>query len=638
VAKKKEYNADSIVRLKGLEGVRVRPTMYIGDVDDRGLLHLVKEIIGNCIDEAMSGHGDIIAIKVDKKGMVTVFDQGRGIPTGPHKSDKKVDTLTIIATELHSGGKLKDTAENYSAGATIGTHGVGLAVVNALSTQMTIWTKSSGKWQQQEFSKGLPVSGVEKASKVPSFNKKPWSHGTIVQFQPDLSVFAKGAKLNLKDIYQWLSQLSWFVYGPKASKKDTHGTPITYSLDLNGKLFMIKRKSLEDYAFYTAKNKLKAAPLLPKLTPFVYSSKGCDVLYYPTESDASVLYAAVSAVETMAGGTHVTEFRKIFTGVLNRLRTKRQEFTIDDFLVGSITVCNVKMTDAAFAGQSKERLTSKIENQFVGLEEALLKWFKANKKAMAVLFARAVELNSMSNNAALNKKLAAALKTKKGGKLLMPTGLIGSTTKNRDEREMFILEGASAGGTAKKASDRKYQEIMLLRGKILNVVKGFEKMTDSKVIVDVLKAVGFDPKVDFAKSRRVGKVYLLTDPDPDGSHISCLLMGLLYTVVPSLFNEGRMYDVDAPLYSYNDVKIRAYGSSLAELKTKVGKGFNIDRVVRMKGWGEAEPIQLNELAFNPKTRKVVQISTAKAAESKKAMMAILGEGSEFRKDLLGLSV
>jgi DNA gyrase/topoisomerase IV subunit B len=133
-------------------------------------------------------------------------------------------------------------------------------------------------------------------------------------------------------------------------------------------------------------------------------------------------------------------------------------------------------------------------------------------------------------------------------------------------------------------------------------------------------------------------VYLLTDPDPDGSHISCLLMGLLYTVVPSLFNEGRMYDVDAPLYSYNDVKIRAYGSSLAELKTKVGKGFNIDRVVRMKGWGEAEPIQLNELAFNPKTRKVVQISTAKAAESKKAMMAILGEGSEFRKDLLGLSV
>lgn len=982
MSKKQKYNADSIVRLKGLEGVRLRAGMYIGDTDERGLLHLVKEIIGNSIDEAMSGHGDDIAIDLHKDGSVTVFDQGRGIPTGPHKSDKKTDTLTIIATELHSGGKLKDTEKNYSAGATIGcfvggtkikllsgrsvridrlakafeetgkkrwvyafnkdsglsfvprqaygvfatrlateltevvlsngrrvlctpdhpfmlwdgtyveaaklkrntslravhfkvdvdgylthsgphrlhrkkkvkqhmhrvnrtvakatgldidgkdvahknankkdnrpenlipldradhwwhdrvlhgknanwthkskedrkrsrkamerlnrqvedlqeqaqlgryaqiaarayrdygvvnedtynasrpwcgpkfnkalaalgsernvlragkayyrrygkngktnngglgldyklqseydnspavninnhsvvsirtfktkkpiqvygmsvevdhnymldagvfvknTHGVGLAVVNALSTELVVYTKSSGKWQQQSFSKGVPTSKVVPSKSVPKFNNAKWPHGTIVHFKPDLSVFAKGSKLKAQTVYNWLSQLSWFVYGPKRSKKDEVGTAISYRINIDGKIVPIKRTSLSEYALHATK-KIKAEPLLKKLEPFVFSSKGCDVVYFPNTSDRTTLYAAVSAVETTAGGTHVTEMRKIFTDVMNIMRSKRQEFTIDDFLVGSVVVCNVKMTDAAFAGQSKERLTSKLTNQFDGLKEALLKWCKANRNSIQILLKRAVELNSLNISAALSKKLASALKTKKGGKNLLPMGLITCTTKNRDEREMFIVEGESAGGTTTRASDRRYQEIMLLRGKLLNVVKSSEKMTNSQVIVDVLKAVGYDPKIDYNKSRRVGKVYLLTDPDPDGSHISCLLMGLLYSVVPKLFDEGRVYDVLAPLYSYNDVKVRAYGSSLKHLKEVVGKGFNKDRVVRLKGWGEAEPSDLYEMAFNPKTRKVVQISTAQAAESKKAMMAILGEGSEFRKTLLGLSV
>lgn len=631
----KSYNANSITRLKGLEGVRIRPGVYVGDTDHRGYLHLVKEIFGNSIDEATNGYGDTIAIDITKDGEVTVFDTGRGIPTGPHKSDKTMDTLEILLTELHTGGKLKDTEKNYQTA--IGSNGMGLAVVNALSTSMTVWTKLSGKWQCQSYSKGKPTSKVIAAKSVPSFNGKKWPHGTIVRFKPDSSIFEKGSKLKLADVRQWIENLSWFVFGPKKSKKDISGSPITIHMNLGGKSITIRRKSLADYASHVMKKKGMPALELPRLKPFVFSSKTCDVTYYPTAATESHLYSSVNSVETISGGTHVTALRKALTDTLAKFKKKRDTFSLDDFLLGSVLCCNVKMINTQFNSQSKEQLKSKIENQFEGLDKALEHWFRANKKSIIALMQRANELSSLNTNAALNRKLASALKVKKNGKNLLPAKLVGCTTKNRDERELFIVEGDSANGTGRKASDRRFQEILPLRGKIMNVVKDKNgKDIKSEAILDILKTIGWSPKTDFTKSRRVGKVYFLTDPDPDGSHISTLLAGLLYSVVPQIFIEGRVYNVEAPLYSGKTSNGTVYGSSVSDLVAKAGKSLKQNSVVRMKGWGEANSEDLKDIAFDLDKRKVKLISTEDASASRKAMFDMLGENAEARRTILGI--
>lgn len=973
-----KYNADSITRVKGLGGIRLRPGMYVGDTDYRGLVHLVKEIVGNSIDEALNGYGRRIAISLDKSGTVTVFDEGRGIPTGPHKSDPKLDTLTIICTELHSGGKLKDAAKNYTAGAigcfvgatkiklldgrsvridrlakafektgkknwvyafnkesglsfvprkaygvfatrkatrltevvlsngekvlctpdhpfmtwdgsyiqaaklkpgqslravhfaidadgylthsgpkrlpskpvkqhmyrvnrtvaqAIGmdidgldvahknarkkdnrpenlepmerkdhwwhdrevhgknsnwtektkkdrrrsrdamtrlneqvedlqeqaqlgryaqiaarayrdygvvtedtynasrpwcgpkfdlavvalgsernvlragkaylrqygnegktsngglgldyklqseyerspsynannhsvvsvrsfdtkkpvkvygmsvevdhnymldagvfvknTHGVGMAVVNALSTHMQVWSSSSGKWKTQTFSKGEAKSPVTNAGTIPKFAGKKWKSGTIVQFTPDLSIFEKGSKLQAEHVVSWLRNLSWFVYGPKKSKNDISGTPIRFEVDA-GKLISIQRNSLAEYGPYVAKKK-KLEPLVDKLKPFVFSSTGCDVLLYPTTGDQPMMYSSVSSVETMSGGTHVIALRKVLSECITSLKKKRQEFSLDDFLTGMVIVCNVKLVEASFAGQSKERLTTKVEDKFNGLKEAFLEWARRNKSSIQTLFDRAAELGKLSVSAALNRKLAASLKTKRNGKSLLPTKLLQSMTKNRDERDLFLVEGESAAGTAQLARDAKYQEVLPLRGKILNVVKDGKGIGQSQVIIDILQTIGYDVKKPITQTRRVGRLFLLTDPDPDGSHISALLMGLLYSVVPDFFREGRVFDIAAPLYCYTTSKGKVYGNTLEDVQKQVGKGFDPRFVVRMKGWGEANPDELEEIAFNSKTRKVFRISTENAEASKKALLEMLGEGAEMRRKLLGLA-
>jgi DNA gyrase subunit B len=631
----KKYNADSITWLKGLEGVRKRPGMYIGGTDSEGLLHLVKEVVGNSIDEATNGHCDMIGIAYDGD-YVTVYDTGRGIPTGPHRMDKKRDTLTIIMTELHSGGKLQNTGDNYSTA--IGTNGIGLAAVNALSIKMEVYTKHSGSWQMQSYSKGVPTSEVINTTKVPSFQGKKWTQGTVVRFKPDISVFEKGSKLNGKAIYEWVSKLSWFVSGPKKNKTDESGTPITFKFSLKGKDVEISRKGLSQYAKYTAAKVLKSEPLIENLKPFVFSGKGVDVVLYPTQSATTSLYASVNSVETKGGGTHVVALRKIISESFAKVSKKNAKYSLDELLAGMVLCCNVRMINTQYDSQSKYRLTSKITDQFDGLEAALTSWCKKNKSKVLQMIARATELSAQSIDAALLRKLTAAVKTKKGGKSTLPTELIASTgCKNRDERELFFVEGQSAGGSAKKASSRRFQEILLLRGKVLNVLKAkTERMSDSRMVVAILKSIGFDPKVEYSKSRRIGSVFLLTDPDPDGAHISCLLMGLLYTVVPDLFKEGRVFNVVAPLYVYTSATKKLFGSSLKEITQKVGKGFDSKNLTRLKGWGEAQPNELSTFAFDRKTRVVERISVANAKESYNTLQQMLGQGVEFRRTLLGL--
>lgn len=886
----KKYNADSITWLKGLEGVRARPGVYIGGNDSEGMLHCVKEVVGNSIDEATNGHCDTIGISYDNE-YITVFDTGRGIPTGKHKMDKKRDTLTIIMTELHSGGKLKNTEANYTTaigcfvGATkikmlngksvridkltesfektgkkrwvyafnkeskqsfvprkaygvyatrmaseltevildnqqrvlctpdhpfmlwdgkykeaaklkVGqslravhfiedsdgylthsgltklstnakqhmyrvnrtvakgmgwniegkevshknakkqdnrptnlqvfdtkehwwydhdtheknkdftvksksfkrkaskrmhslnaqiedmqeraqegrysqiaarayrdygvvnegtytacrswcgpkwdkaiavfgsernllraakayirqygkdgrsnngglglnyklqseyekspadninnhkvvsirtfdtkkpiqvygmsveydhnylldagvfvknTNGIGLAAVNALSVKMEVFTKHSGSWQMQSYAKGVPTSEVVKVAKVPSFQGKKWPEGTIVRFKPDTSVFEKGSKLKAKDIHEWVSRLSWFVSGPKKKKTDEAGTPISFKFDFNGKHFEIKRKGLAQYATYTAAKVLKSEPLVENLKPFVFVGKGVDVVLYPTKGATTSLYASVNSVETKGGGTHVLALRKVLTDAFASVSTRKHKYSIDDLMAGMVLCCNVRMINTQYDSQSKYRLTSKIVDQFDGLQAALTAWCKKNKSKVLLMLERATALSSQSIDAALMRKLTAALKTKKGGKSMLPPELIVSTgCKNRDDREIFFVEGQSAGGSAQKASSRRFQEILLLRGKVLNVLKAkSERMSDSRIIVAILKSLGFDPKQDYSKTRRIGSVFLLTDPDPDGPLQASTKVHLLDGSNPTIKEVHKRFENGEEMY------------------------------------------------------------------------------------------
>lgn len=644
--KKPNYNADSIDWYQGLEAIRQRTSLYVSDLDDRGVGALAKEIISNAMDEANNGHAKTVTVIFGKDGSVTVSDDGRGIPIGKHKKDPKRDVLHILLTETHSGGKMRDDGDSYEEA--VGTYGVGLAVVTALSEYVDVFTFHDKKsWHTLRLENGDPASSNGKPKKLaaaPAVAKECGvKKGTIVRFKPDLKFFDKKAALPVQALIEWIGGSALFCPATIIVHKPNNAV-VKFEPRTLGEQVGIVRESLKGEPMTVGDDE----PI--EIPAFEFSHVGKSVkgrvrgaIVWSSLTDAH-LSSYVSGAATVDGGTHVKGFESALKTAFEAHRKRGDTWNLASLMSGMVGILNTSVPNVRFNGQAKTKLTSPQATKLV--EEALLEsgkaslvaWLKANKKAARAILDRANSLAALTQSFIANKKLAAAVNTTGRGKVNMPKLLKESTTKNDAERELYIVEGKSAAGGAIEARDPRYQEILALTGKPENVwrSKAGEAMSSTNPrIIDVLKSIGYNPK--FPGKFRIGKVIILTDADSDGQHISALLLGILQKIAPELFTQGCIFRVDDSLFIYRTETQTYRAKSLKELQALVPGKFNSDKVTRLKGLGEVPAEILKEMALNPATRVLIPITGVASTGGLADLVGMLGDDVAARKKLLNIS-
>ncbi len=631
----KEYSAKNINVLKGLEAVRKRPAMYIGDVGPRGLHHLVNEVVDNSIDEALAGYNDKIIIVINKDGSVTVEDFGRGIPVDIHPVEK-VSALQVVMTVLHAGGKFDKNSYKVSGG----LHGVGVSVVNALSEWMKVEVKRDGKKYRQEYRRGIPVTEVEEIGKV-----KKDETGTKITFMPDGEIFTT-TKFKFETLAERMRELAYLNKTVTIVIKDEiEGDEATYHFK-GGIIEFVKylNESRETYhkVIYIEGEKDDT----PVEVAFQYSS-----------AYSENVFSYVNNINTHEGGTHLSGFRTALTRTLNSYAAKNNlikdskkiTLTGDDFREGLTAVISVKVFEPQFEGQTKTKLgnseVKSIVESIVG--EKLGEYLEENPsvgKKIIEKCTRAAEARLAARKARDLVRRKNALDT-----LHLPGKLADCSISDPEHTEIYIVEGDSAGGSAKQGRDRRFQAILPLKGKILNVEKAkFNKILENNEIKAIISAIGAGIGNDFdAEKARYGKVIIMTDADVDGSHIRTLLLTFFYRYMKSLITTGRIYIAQPPLYKIKKGKTIFYAfdddertSVINQLKKDKGlqiaedgtpKGVNIQRY---KGLGEMNPEQLWETTMNPETRTVLQVNLESAAAADKIFETLMGDDVEPRRNFI----
>lgn len=637
--KKREYDTHSIRVLEGPEKIRDNASMYIGEMDHNGLLHQIKEIVGNSLDEAFNGHGDTILVSLKNNGEIIVVDEGRGIPVGPHPKHKGKDTLTLLCTELHSGGKFdnEDGDNAYTSG--VGVHGLGLGVVNATSSNFDVWSWRNRTWNHQAFEEGNPVK--DKPIKVKSLPKEIMNNlsivkrGTVIRFTPDYSIFDKGSKLKPEHLLEWLEDLSYF------------GEGITFKVYIEGQkpMTVSRENGLQDWFTHCCED----ANLEPLSKPLIHHSEHLDVMLgWVNGSSTEDITTMVSTMRTLEGGTHALALNAVLSEAFGKYKTAKQVYDNRFIRAGLIAVVNVKMRRPKFASQNKVKLVSPEGKEFVRYEllsddvHVLYNWMNKNKKVVKQVIERAIELTVLHGKHSADAALVSELKTESRGKVSLPKELKISTTKNDSERELFVVEGDSASGSGVAARDKRTQEILPLSGKIPNVFKDAKKALQNERVINLLKSIGYNPKNP--DEFRVGKVIILVDPDDDGAHIQALLLSLFQKVTPELLEQGKVFVVDSSLFVYRlaggDMIL---GSDMRELRIKffhqfpTGKFDSERNVTRIKGWGEVDADILAGMAFDPEKRKLIEVGFDIEDDSQAMnVISLMGDNTEARRMLLGL--
>lgn len=619
----KKYDEKSIQIFEGLEGVRKKPGMYVGSPDAAGMRQCVKEITDNAIDEALAGRNNFVGISFDGD-TITVWDKGAGIPVGKHEKTNR-STLIEVFARLHAGGKMsaKDTA--YSA--STGTHGVGSACTNALSEFFNVTTFRDKNWWQVKFKKGKVLTEKPLKVKAPKLpNGKKAEKGTVVEFKLDTTCFNKGAVLKPKLIMQAFEIQAYLQPNVKFQ-------------------FIDKSKGIKKLFYqpdgYKALMKKKAEQLSAELMgkPFIYASKNLNIVVQWSDYTEEAISSYVNGSPTIEHGTHVAGFFGALNEALKPYKGKRADFTPADLRAGLIGVVNYKMASPMFDSQTKEKLKSQgaeddVKNQaIIGLTE----YFKNNKTFARELCSRATEMKKSRAQFTANKKLAAQLTSKKHRSSL-PKKLTTCLTKDPNKRELFLVEGDSAGGTSKVCRDPQFQEILPLRGKIINAYgPSADRAEASAEVISLLQGIGFSNKhKNPEKHLRVGKIMILADADDDGQHIALLVASLLYKILPPLFVDKKVYIVNTPLFmaTYKDKQYVGMTRKevLKKIPTDKKEGIH---VTRFKGLGEisASSGVLQETAFNPKTRNVTRLADLSKSDRAK-FVALAGERPADRKKLL----
>ena len=640
--KRQSYSEDNIKRLKFPENIRTRPGMYLGERGRSMVFQCVKEIFDNCADEFAAGRNKSIFVHVDNKAnQYLVCDKAEGIPVGLKPIDpenlrgKKASTLTLIFTELHTGGKFDDSAYKKSRG----VHGVGAAGVNAVSSSFEVWTFRDKAWHYQKFVKGKAVTELLKEKPPARVTKlmpyKP-TCGSLVLFSVDqtiVSVDGGKTKATLDVPYT----ASWM----KSFASLNPGLEVTFSCNGKTKTYLNKEGIVS-----LVKQRVAALDLSTTGRPFVMQTEDISVaLQWTSYAEDDGLETYVCSGRTRDDGEHEVGLRNALVSALAPFKKKTQKFAPKDAYSGLIGIIDYKMHGAEYNGQTKDRLTSNVAKPVEALVyPELVKFFDKNKPLARAIIKRAMDVKSSKE--AFKKMLTSIADAKKRSKSPLPASLVAAPKANANTREAVLLEGDSALGTAKRARDSAFQELLPLDGKIMNVAK--QKLHDvlaSVKIQNILAAIGYNfdihksdgsgVKGDAYSKIRVKSVILLPDADEDGRHICVLLLTLLYRLMPRLFDEGRVLVVDAPLYSAFYKNKRYFGDTFKQVAAKMPKGAPSKLISRAKGWGEISPAMLAHVAFNPKTRTLIEVRPSKG-DALKYFETLVGSDTAARRKLLGI--
>jgi len=621
------YTEESIRVLEGLEAVRRRPAMYIGDVGERGLHHLIYEVVDNSIDEALAGFCRNITVTLHADGGCSVEDDGRGIPVGTHP-EKGISTLELVMCTLHAGGKFDKVAYKVSGG----LHGVGVSCVNALSEFMRVQVWRDGAIWQQEYSRGVPLTPVQRLGETERT-------GTLVYFRPDPTIF-KTTTFRYERVADRLRELAFLNPDITIRLRDEREGMEEVFHYVGG---------LRDFVRYLDEGETSLTPVI-LLSGRLPSESGSDVyvdiaLEYNTGYEERVLSYA-NNINTAEGGTHLTGFRSGLTRTLNAYaqanNLAKVPLTGDDFREGLTAVIAVKIAEPQFEGQTKTKLgNSEVEGIVRSLvNEQLGRYLEENPSVARKIIEKALLAAEARIAARKSRELVRRKNALESASL--PGKLADCASRNPDECELFLVEGDSAGGSAKQARDRRFQAVLPLKGKILNVQKArLVKILENDEINTIITAIGggFDESFDASKAR-YGKIILMSDADVDGSHIRTLLLTLFFRYMRELIYEGRLYIAQPPLYKISHGKQDLYAYSDTErdafLERLRAEGVRPDSITitRFKGLGEMNPEQLWETTMNPETRTLLQVTIENAAEATRIFDMLMGDKVEPRREFI----
>lgn len=600
-----------------LDKIRARPQMYIGSTDGAtGIFSIVREVLDNGVDEFQAGHAKVLDIVVaDDYATYTIKDDGRGIPVAMHPVAKK-PTLTVVLSYLQTSGKI-NAGKGKAYENSIGTHGVGAKATNALSDKFTAITCNNGKWFKTEFAKGKEKLKPT-ACKAPTGMRK----GTLISFSPDVSVFKKHAN-TVPQISAWADLTSRL--NPGIRIRLTHKGKTKEWFEPGGIKSLVESRAV----------KLEAVPI-GKL--FEYHSSHMDLALSFTNAEGDLIDAYTNTVKNAEGGVHLNALRSALYDVLKAYLRKGEKMTPHDLLEGVIGVLNYKIAAPRFDSQTKEKLVDERVGDACRTEciEALQAFFDKNKKMADQIVLQAVQLREATNEFRKNKELTRKLKVAKKSKILLPDKLTASLKCAPDKRELYAVEGDSAAGTAKQARFNDFQEVFALRGKFMNAMRSTaNQLFASDEVIGILQAIGYNPDVkDPMAHLRIGKLLWLADADADGAHINALGLTLLYKILPEMFDEGMVYVVVGSEFvgKTDDGKL-LYADSLNELKALNG-GKLPKNAKQLKGWGAATPTDLREMAFDPKTRRLLKVMPPKDGGDEFALL--MEDNVEYRRKLLGV--
>ena len=626
-----EYSASNIQVLEGLEAVRKRPAMYIGDISAKGLHHLVYEVVDNSIDEALAGFARHIDVTINADNSITVVDDGRGIPVDMHEKEHK-SALEVVLTVLHAGGKFDKGSYKVSGG----LHGVGVSCVNALSTYLRAEVHRDGKAYMQEYSCGKPTSELTVIGTSDHT-------GTMITFKPDASIFTTTV-YDYDTLANRLRDLAYLNAGITLHLSDMR------NLDAQGKPrreTFHSKDGLREFVQYIDSNN---ESLINDVIHLNTERQGIPVevaLTYNNTYNENI-YSFVNNINTIEGGTHLTGFRRGLTLTLkkyaednNLLKNAKVEISSDDFREGLTAVISVKVMEPQFEGQTKTKLgNSEVAGAVQSAVSEALRYYLEENPRQAKVIVEKVILAAQARHAAYNARQKVQRKSPLWGGGL-PGKLTDCSSRHAEDCELFIVEGDSAGGSAKKGRDRQFQAVLPLRGKILNVEKAMEhKIFDNEEITNLFRALRVtigteeDPKAPNLSKLAYHKIIIMTDADVDGAHIATLLMTFFFRRMRPIIENGYLYLATPPLYKCKSGQTEEYCWDDNQVKQFIAAHDGKATVQRFKGLGEMDAEELRDTTMDPENRILKQVNISDAAEADRIFSMLMGEDVGPRRDFI----